>query len=95
MQEEELTKLEYERKSKLLQKQEDEGDCVKSEKTRFIVENLEADMLRLQQSISCICSSMVKLIDDEMYPQLCRLISGYGDHDISFLEKKNDMMSAL
>ncbi|KAL6198468.1 hypothetical protein ACLB2K_028257 [Fragaria x ananassa] len=74
--EEELTKLEYERKSKLLQKQEDEGDCVKSEKTRFIVENLEADMLRLQQSISCICSSMVKLIDDEMYPQLCRLISG-------------------
>ncbi|KAM5587519.1 nitrate regulatory gene2 protein [Rosa sericea] len=75
--EEELTKLEYERKSKLLQKQEDENqDCSKSEKTRFSVESLEADILRLQQSISSTCFSIVKLIDDELYPQLCTLISG-------------------
>ncbi|XP_050367725.1 protein ALTERED PHOSPHATE STARVATION RESPONSE 1 [Argentina anserina] len=74
--EEELTRLEYERKSKLLQKQEAEGDCIKSEKTRFSVENLEADILGLQQSISSTCSSMVKLIDYELYPQLCTLISG-------------------
>lgn len=79
MQEEELTKLEYERKSKLLQKQEDENqDCSKSEKTRFSVENLESDILRLQESISSTCSSIVKLIDNELYPQLCTLVSGYG-----------------
>ncbi|PRQ29596.1 hypothetical protein RchiOBHm_Chr5g0015541 [Rosa chinensis] len=75
--EEELTKLEYERKSKLLQKQEDENlDCSKSEKTRFSVESLEADILCLQQSISSTRFSIVKLIDDELYPQLCTLISG-------------------
>lgn len=93
MQEEELTKLEYERKSKLLQKQEDENqDCSKSEKTRFGVENLESDILRLQESISSTCSSIVKLIDNELYPQLCTLTSGYVGQDISFLEKQNDMM---
>lgn len=75
--EEELTKLEYERKSKLLQKQEEENqDCSKSEKTRFSVENLESDILRLQESISSTCSSIVKLIDNELYPQLCTLTSG-------------------
>lgn len=78
MQEEEFTKLEHDRKSKLLQKQEDENhDWTKTEKTRLSVESLESDILRLQHSISTTCSSLVKLIDDELYPQLVTLTSGY------------------
>jgi hypothetical protein len=77
MQEEEMTKLEYARKSLLLQKQEDENhDWTKTEKTRLTVESLEAEIVRLQQSISRICSSMLELIDNELYPQLVMLTSG-------------------
>lgn len=75
--EEEFTKLEHDKKSKLLQKQEDENhDWTKTEKTRLSVESLESDILRLQHSISTTCSSLVKLIDDELYPQLVTLTSG-------------------
>lgn len=72
-----MTKLEYARKSLLLQKQEDENhDGTKTEKTRLTVESLEAEIVRLQQSISRICSSMLELIDNELYPQLVMLTSG-------------------
>lgn len=61
----------------MLQKQEDENhDWTKTEKTRLSVESLEADMVRLQQSISRICSSILELIDEELYPQLVALTSG-------------------
>ncbi|KAF5475069.1 hypothetical protein F2P56_006914 [Juglans regia] len=77
MKEEEITKLEHQRKSFMLQKQEDENhDWTKTEKTRLSVESLEADMVRLQQSISKICSSILELIDEELYPQLVALTSG-------------------
>ncbi|KAG2688847.1 hypothetical protein I3760_09G112700 [Carya illinoinensis] len=77
MKEEEITKLEHQRKSVMLQKQEDENhDWTKTEKTRLSVESLEADMVRLQQSISRICSSILELIDEELYPQLVALTSG-------------------
>lgn len=72
-----MTKLEYARKSLLLQKQEDENhDWTKTEKTRLTVESLEAEIVRLQESISRICSSMLEFIDDELYPQLVMLTSG-------------------
>ncbi|GLT64993.1 hypothetical protein SLA2020_374510 [Shorea laevis] len=75
--EEEISKLEYERKSKLLQKQEEENhDWTKTEKTRSSVESLEMDISRLQQSISSTCSTILELIDQELYPQLIMLISG-------------------
>ncbi|KAM2562488.1 hypothetical protein TB2_011026 [Malus domestica] len=51
--EEELTKFGHNRKSKLLQKQEDENnDWTKAEKIRLSVESLESEILRLQHSIS-------------------------------------------
>ncbi|KAB2627657.1 hypothetical protein D8674_040052 [Pyrus ussuriensis x Pyrus communis] len=74
--EEEYT-FEHDRKSKLLQKQEDgNNDRTKTEKIRFSVESLESEILRLQDSISTTCSSIVKLIDNELYPQLVTLTSG-------------------
>ncbi|RVW39527.1 Nitrate regulatory gene2 protein [Vitis vinifera] len=74
---EEITKLLHERKSLLLQKQEEEDqDWTKIEKTRSCVESLQSDMIALQQSISRTCSSILKLIDDELYPQLVALTSG-------------------
>lgn len=70
-------KLELERKSLLLLKQEEEDqDWTKIEKARSCVENLESDMIALRQSINRTCSSILKLIDDELYPQLVALISG-------------------
>ncbi|KAK3200603.1 hypothetical protein Dsin_024018 [Dipteronia sinensis] len=73
--EEEMAKLEHERKSMLLQKQEDENHT-KTEKTRSCVESLESDIRRLQYSISETCSSILKLINRDLYPQLVTLISG-------------------
>lgn len=75
--EEEMAKLEHDRKSFLLQKQEDENhDWTKIEKTRLTVESLEAEIVSLQHSISSICSSMLKLIEKELYLQLVTLTSG-------------------
>ncbi|KAK8522407.1 hypothetical protein V6N13_115376 [Hibiscus sabdariffa] len=74
--EEETTKLELEKKSMLLQKQDKNHDWTKTEKIRSSVENLENDITRLQHSISTSCSSIVKLIDEELYPQLVALTSG-------------------
>uniref|UniRef100_A0A5B7B8N2 DUF632 domain-containing protein n=1 Tax=Davidia involucrata TaxID=16924 RepID=A0A5B7B8N2_DAVIN len=74
---EEVTRLEHQRKSLLLQKQEDEDyDWTKTEKTRLSVETLQSDIICLQQSISRICSSISKLIDEELHPQLIALTSG-------------------
>ncbi|GAV76404.1 DUF632 domain-containing protein/DUF630 domain-containing protein [Cephalotus follicularis] len=75
--EEEITKLEYERKSMLLSKQEDENhDWSKTDKTRLIVESLETSISCLEHSISRTSSSMLQLIDEELYPQLVALTSG-------------------
>lgn len=76
--EEEIAKLEHEKKSKmLLQKQEGENqDWTKAEKIRSSVESLEMDMARLQNSISHTISSILELIDEELYPQLIMLVSG-------------------
>ncbi|KAA8519398.1 hypothetical protein F0562_013654 [Nyssa sinensis] len=74
---EEVTRLEHQRKSLLLQKQEDEGyDWTKTDQTRLSVETLQSDIICLQQSISRICSSISKLIDEELHPQLIALTSG-------------------
>ncbi|CAK9156106.1 unnamed protein product [Ilex paraguariensis] len=74
---EEITKLEHERKSLLLQKQEDENyDWTKTERTRFSVESLQSDITCLQQSISRNCSTILGLIDEDLHPQLIALTSG-------------------
>ncbi|KAA3466668.1 DUF632 domain-containing protein/DUF630 domain-containing protein [Gossypium australe] len=74
--EEEVTKLELERKLILLQKQDENHDWTKTQKIKSSVENLENDMTRLQHSISTACSSILELIDEELYPQLVALTSG-------------------
>ncbi|KAJ0017779.1 hypothetical protein Pint_11108 [Pistacia integerrima] len=75
--EEEITKLEHEKKSMLLQKQEDENyNWIKTEKTRVCVENLGTEIRRLQHSVSETCSSILQIIEEELYPQLVALISG-------------------
>ncbi|EEF35770.1 protein ALTERED PHOSPHATE STARVATION RESPONSE 1 [Ricinus communis] len=75
--EEEMTKIEHEKKSMLLLKQEEENhDWTKTEKTRFSVEGLETDISRLQHSISRTCSLILELIDVELCPQLVALTSG-------------------
>ncbi|XWS55356.1 hypothetical protein CRYUN_Cryun10bG0167600 [Craigia yunnanensis] len=58
--EEEITKLELERKLLLLQKQDENHDWTKTEKTRSIVENLETDIRRLQHSIIQFPSEIVR-----------------------------------
>ncbi|XP_022762672.1 nitrate regulatory gene2 protein isoform X2 [Durio zibethinus] len=74
--EEEITKLELERKLMLLQKQDGNHDWTKTEKIRSSIENLEAHIRHLQHSISSACSSILGLIDEELYPQLVALTSG-------------------
>ncbi|KAE8688033.1 hypothetical protein F3Y22_tig00111005pilonHSYRG00187 [Hibiscus syriacus] len=76
LKEEENTKLELEKKLMLLQKQDENHDWTKTEKIRSSVENLENDMTHLQHSMSTACSSILKLIDEELYPQLVSLTSG-------------------
>lgn len=77
LKEEELTKLEHERKSLILQKLEEEDhDWTKTDKTRSMVESLQSNILSLQQSISSTCSTILKLIDEELHPQLIALTSG-------------------
>ncbi|KAB2045138.1 hypothetical protein ES319_D01G140100v1 [Gossypium barbadense] len=75
--EEEVTKLELEKKLMLLQKQDENRDWTKTQKIKSSVENLENDMTRLQHSISTACSSILELIDEELYPQLVALTSGF------------------
>lgn len=75
--EEEITKLECEKKSLQLQKQQNEDqDWTKTEKTRASVESLQSDIIRLQQSISRTCSTILVLITGELHPQLSALTSG-------------------
>ncbi|GMY38049.1 nitrate regulatory gene2 protein [Fagus crenata] len=100
MKEEEITKSEYARKSCLLEKQEsDNNDWTKVQKTRSSVESLEADIVRLEDSISRICSSILELIDEELYPQLVALTSGlmqmwktmYESHQVqSYISQRLD-----
>ncbi|XP_022749246.1 nitrate regulatory gene2 protein-like [Durio zibethinus] len=77
--EEEITKLEHERKLMLLQKLDENHDQTKTEKIQSSVENLETDIRRLQHSISINRSSILKLIDEELYPQLVALTLGLMD----------------
>ncbi|KAL3522807.1 hypothetical protein ACH5RR_015641 [Cinchona calisaya] len=75
--EEELNKLEHERKLLMLQKLEEEDhDWTKTDKTRSMVENLQNDIQSLQKSISLMCSTILKLINEELHPQLIALTSG-------------------
>ncbi|KAJ1437032.1 hypothetical protein SESBI_03871 [Sesbania bispinosa] len=77
LKEEGVAKLEFERKSSLLHKQEDENlDLVKIDKTRSCVEKLESNIISLQQSIGETTSSILELIDEELTPQLVALTAG-------------------
>lgn len=71
--------MEHERKSLLLQKLEDEDrDSTKIEKTRSSVEILQSNIVCLKESISRSCSTISKLIDEELHPQLIAVTSGYS-----------------
>lgn len=77
LKEEENTKLEYGRKTLLLQKYEaGVQDLLKTEEARSIIETLQYDICSLQQSISETNSAILKLIYDELHPQLIVLSSG-------------------
>ncbi|XAR72528.1 hypothetical protein NMG60_11019200 [Bertholletia excelsa] len=74
---EEIAKLEHERKSFLLQKQQSEDYAwTKTEKTRVRVESLQSNIVQLQESITTTHSSISKLIEEELHPQLIAIISG-------------------
>ncbi|KAL1187634.1 Protein ALTERED PHOSPHATE STARVATION RESPONSE 1 [Cardamine amara subsp. amara] len=73
----EIAKVEHERKSALLQKQDGEtSDLSKMEKTRLSLESLKTEIQRLEDSITTTCSCVLNLINDELYPQLVALTSG-------------------
>ncbi|CAI9089673.1 OLC1v1024291C1 [Oldenlandia corymbosa var. corymbosa] len=75
--EEAYTKAEQERKLSILQKLEQEDhDWTKINKTRSVVESLQSDILSLEESIKRTCSTILKLIEDELHPQLIALTSG-------------------
>ncbi|XP_043688812.1 protein ALTERED PHOSPHATE STARVATION RESPONSE 1-like isoform X2 [Telopea speciosissima] len=75
--EEELTKLEYEKKTLLLQRQEAENEELpRIEKTQLSIECLQSDIMCLQQSISRTCTSILKLRDEELLLQLVELSLG-------------------
>ncbi|XP_071722473.1 protein ALTERED PHOSPHATE STARVATION RESPONSE 1 [Rutidosis leptorrhynchoides] len=77
LREEKGVSIEFEKKSELLVKQEDENyDWTKTDKTRSSVENLDTEIRRLQHSIHMTCSSILQMIDEELYPQLSALTSG-------------------
>ncbi|KAI3961257.1 hypothetical protein MKX01_006971 [Papaver californicum] len=74
--EEEITKLEYERKTSLLQKQETgDYDLLRTEEARANIESLESNLSYLQHSIGKTCSTLLKLRDEELHPQLLELSS--------------------
>ncbi|EPS73604.1 hypothetical protein M569_01157, partial [Genlisea aurea] len=74
--EEEVAKMDYARKTSILQRQEAESETVKAEKTRAAVETLEAYILSLQESIGRCCSNILMLMNEELHPQLIALASG-------------------
>ncbi|KAE8716894.1 putative Root phototropism protein [Hibiscus syriacus] len=74
--EEESTKLELERKLAFLQKQDENQDYTKTKKIKLSIENVENVLRRLEHSISTSCSSILELIDEELYPQMDTLTSG-------------------
>ncbi|KAG9147232.1 hypothetical protein Leryth_018204 [Lithospermum erythrorhizon] len=76
----ESTKMEHERKSFLLQKQDEEHDESKTEKAQSTVESLQVKILSLQESISLAGSAILDLIHDELNPQMIALISGQLSH---------------
>ncbi|KZV24329.1 hypothetical protein F511_01811 [Dorcoceras hygrometricum] len=69
-------KVEYGRKSLLLQRQEEDHDWTKAEKTRLTIESLESYILSMQESIDGSCSTISKLINEELHPQIIALASG-------------------
>ncbi|XP_075502896.1 protein ALTERED PHOSPHATE STARVATION RESPONSE 1-like [Primulina tabacum] len=69
-------KVEFGRKSLLLQRQEEDHDWVKAEKTRLTVESLESYILSTQESINGSYSTISKLINEELHPQIVALASG-------------------
>ncbi|GFP81219.1 hypothetical protein PHJA_000265200 [Phtheirospermum japonicum] len=72
----EIAKVEYSRKSLLLQRQEEEHDWTKAEKTRSTHESLESYILSLQESIGKSSSTILTLINKELHPQIITLGSG-------------------
>ncbi|KAL2971244.1 hypothetical protein AAZX31_15G183800 [Glycine max] len=77
LKEEGIVALEFDRKSMLLRKQEDENlDMVKIDKTRSSVDKLESDLISLRQCISDTTSSILEMIDEELLPQLVALTAG-------------------
>ncbi|KAK7411720.1 hypothetical protein VNO78_03157 [Psophocarpus tetragonolobus] len=75
--EEGIVALEFNRKSLLLRKQEDENlDLIKIEKTRSVVQKLESDLTSLQLCISETTTSILEMIDEELLPQLVALTAG-------------------
>ena len=77
LQEEETAKFQLEKKTVLLHKQETgDQDWMKAENTRSSIETLQSEILCIQEAISSTCLSMLKLRDEELYPQLLELSSG-------------------
>ncbi|KAL8468615.1 hypothetical protein ACS0TY_031709 [Phlomoides rotata] len=74
--EEVIAKVEYGRKSLLLQRQEEEQDWTRADKTRSSHESLQSYISSLQESIGRSSSTILMLINKELHPQLITLASG-------------------
>ncbi|XP_051125950.1 protein ALTERED PHOSPHATE STARVATION RESPONSE 1 [Andrographis paniculata] len=74
--EEETSKVEFARKTLLLQRQEEEHDWGKVEKTRSALDSLQSYILSLQESIGRSCSTILMVMNQELHPQLIALASG-------------------
>ncbi|XP_068655484.1 protein ALTERED PHOSPHATE STARVATION RESPONSE 1-like [Aristolochia californica] len=75
--EEGIAQLQFEKKTLLLQKLEaGEHDQVGAENTRSSIQILESEISFLQHCISRTCSTIMKLRDEELYPQVVELSSG-------------------
>ncbi|KAG6419376.1 hypothetical protein SASPL_121596 [Salvia splendens] len=100
--EEEISKVEYGRKSFLLQKQDEEHDWTKAEKTRSAFESLQSHISSLQESIGRSSSTILTLVNKELHPQLITLASGlmhmwktmYSSHQVQshISQKLNHLM---
>lgn len=72
----EITKLDHEKKSLLLVKQEEDHDPTKTEKIQLNVESLQSEMIRLKESICRTCACISKLIEEELHPQIIAITTG-------------------
>lgn len=69
--------MEHSKRAEQLRKMEiRRADYIKTEKTKKVVEKLESQMMVSSQAIESTSDEIVKLREEELYPQLVELVKG-------------------